>query len=89
MPAILEVISKRADLIVNENVYAYNYLRQNPGKLKLVFEEDPLSHEPSAISMRKGDQILLNWIDNWLRYQWDNRVMQDLIDKWVIKGVED
>ncbi|UCE55934.1 MAG: transporter substrate-binding domain-containing protein [Desulfobacterales bacterium] len=89
MPAVLEVVSGRADMICAENVFAYNYIRKNPGKLKMVFEENPLSHEPSAISMRKGDQILLNWMDNWLQFQWDNRVMQDLIDKWVIKGVAD
>lgn len=89
MPALLEVISRRADLVVNENVYAYNYLRQNPGKLKLVFEDNPLSHEPSAIGMRKGDQILLNWIDNWIQYQWDNHIIQPLIEKWIIKGVKE
>ncbi len=89
MPAILEVVSRRADMIVNENVFAYNYLRQNPGKLKLVFEDNPLSHEPSAIGLRKGDQILLNWLDNWIQYQWDNHIIQPLVEKWVIKGVKD
>jgi ABC-type amino acid transport substrate-binding protein len=89
MPAVLEVVSGRADMICAENVFAYNYVRKNPGKLKMVFEDNPLSHEPSAISMRKGDQILLNWLDNWLQFQWDNRVIQDLIDKWVIEGVAD
>ena len=89
MPAVLEVVSGRADMIINENVYAYNYLRQNPGKLKLVFEENPLSHEPSCIGMRKGDQILLNWLDNWIQFQWDNHIIQPLIEKWVIKGVKD
>lgn len=89
MPAVLEVVSGRADLIVAENVYAYNYLRQNPGKLKMVFEDNPLTRAPSALGLRKGDQILLNWLNNWLQFQWDNRVMQELIEKWIIKGVED
>jgi len=89
MPAVLEVVSGRADLIVAENVYAYNYLRQNPGKLKMVFEEAPLTRAPSALGMRKGDQVLLNWMNNWLQFQWDNRVMQQLVEKWVIKGVKD
>lgn len=89
MPAVLDVVSGRADLIVAENVYAYNYLRQNPGKLKMVFEEDPLTRAPSALGMRKGDQILLNWMNNWLQFQWDNRVMQQLVEKWIVKGVKD
>lgn len=89
MPAVLEVVSGRADMIVAENVFAYNYLRQNPGKLKLIFEDNPLSHEPSAIGLRKGDQIFLNWLDNWIQYQWDNHVIQPLIEKWIIKGVKE
>lgn len=89
MPAVLEVVSGRADLVVAENVYAYNYLRQNPGKLKMVFEDKPLTRAPSALGLRKGDQILLNWLNNWLQFQWDNRVMQELIQKWIIKGVKE
>ena len=89
MPAVLEVVSGRADMIVNENVYAYNYVRSNPGKLKIVFEDEPLSHEPSAMGIRKGDQIFLNWLDNWIQFQWDNNVIQPLIEKWIIKGVKD
>lgn len=84
--ATLEVLSGRADLQVTENVYAYNYVKENPGKLKVVFEENPLTHEPSAIGLRKGDQVFLNWLDNWIQYQWDNRVLNDLIDKWLKKG---
>jgi polar amino acid transport system substrate-binding protein len=86
MPAVLEVTSGRADMICAENVFSYNYIRENPGKTKMVFEENPLSNQPAAIAMRKGDQIFMNWVNNWLQFQWDNRFMQDLIDKWVIKG---
>lgn len=85
-PAVLEVEAGRADMIVVENVFAYNYIREHPEKLKIIFERNPLSHEPSAMGLRKGDQIFLNWLDNWIQYQWDNGTLQQLIDKWIVKG---
>lgn len=88
-PAVLEVETGRADMIVVENVYAYNYIREHPEKLKIMFEKNPLSHEPSAMGLRKGDQIFLNWLNNWIQYQWDAGTLQQLIDKWVVKGTYD
>lgn len=88
-PAVLEVETGRADICVVENVFAYNYVREHPEKLKIVFEKNPLSHEPSAMGLRKGDQIFLNWLNNWIQYQWDNGILQQLIDKWVVKGTYD
>ncbi len=85
-PATLEVVAGRADMLISENTYIYNYLKTNPGKAKSVFEKDPLTHEPAAIGLRKGDQIFLNWLDNWIQYQWDNRIIQELTDKWI-KGI--
>jgi polar amino acid transport system substrate-binding protein len=84
--AVLEVESGRADIIIVENVFAYNYVREHPKKLKIIFENKPLVRAPSAIGLRKGDQIFLNWLDNWIQYQWDNAVIQPLIDKWIVKG---
>lgn len=86
-PAVLEVETGRADIIVVENVFAYNYVREHPEKLKIIFEDKPLVRAPSAIGLRKGDQIFLNWLDNWIQYQWDNAVIQPLIKKWVAKGI--
>ncbi len=88
-PAVLEVEAGRADMIVVENVFAYNYVREHPEKLKIVFEKNPLSHEPSAMGIRKGDQIFLNWLNNWIQYQWDQGTLQHLIDKWIVKGTYD
>jgi ABC-type amino acid transport substrate-binding protein len=76
-------------MIVVENVFAYNYVREHPEKLKIVFEKNPLSHEPSAMGIRKGDQIFLNWLNNWIQYQWDQGTLQQLIDKWIVKGTYD
>jgi len=86
MPGALEVEANRADMLVVENVFAYNYVRERPEKLKIIFSKHPLTHAPSAIGLRKGDQIFLNWLDNWIQYQWDNAVLQPLIDKWIVKG---
>jgi polar amino acid transport system substrate-binding protein len=87
-PAVLEVQSRRADLVVVSNLFSYKYIRQNPGNVKVLFEDQPLANQPSAIGLRKGDQIFLNWLDNWIRYQRDQRTLQGLIDKWVVKGGE-
>jgi polar amino acid transport system substrate-binding protein len=88
-PAVLEVESGRADLCVISNIFAYNYVRTNPGKVKVIFEKTPLSYEPSAIGLRKGDCIFLHWLDNWIQYQWDRGILQSLMDKWVVRGGKD
>jgi len=64
-PAVLEVQSGRADICVVSNLFCYKYIRQNPGKVKILFEDQPIANQPSAIGLRKGDQIFLNWLDNW------------------------
>jgi polar amino acid transport system substrate-binding protein len=87
-PAVLEVQSGRADLCVVSNLFSYEYIRKNPGKVKVLFEDQPLANQPSAIGLRKGDQIFLNWLDNWIQYQRDQRTIQGLIDKWLVKGVD-
>lgn len=85
-PAVLEVESGRADLCVVSNLFCYKYIRENPGRVKILFEDKPLANQPSAIGLRKGDQIFLNWLDNWIQYHTDQRNLQNLIEKWLIKG---
>jgi polar amino acid transport system substrate-binding protein len=85
-PAVLEVQTGRADLCVVSDLFCYKYVRENPGKVKILFQNQPLANQPSAIGLRKGDQILLDWLDNWIQYHRDQGNLQQLIEKWVVKG---
>ena len=87
-PAVLEVETGRADIVLVNNIFSYEYLRKNPGKLKIVFEHDPLAIEPTAIGLRKGDQIFLNWLENWIQFQYDQKNFQPLFEKWFVRGGE-
>lgn len=82
--AVLEVVNGKADAFVYDasfNAVAIKKL----GNDSLVFLDTPITYEPLAFILRKGDYDSINWINNFI-----NQIKQDgtydrLYNKWFKK----
>ncbi len=64
--AISEVLTGKADAMIYDQPYNIIFMAEK-GKDKLVHLDAPLTYEPLAWAVRKGDPDFLNWLNNYLR----------------------
>ena len=64
--AISEVLTGKADAMVYDQPYNIIFMA-GKGKGNLVHLDTPLTYEPLAWAVRKGDPDFLNWLNNYLR----------------------
>jgi len=64
--AISGVLTGKADAMIYDQPYNIIFMAEK-GKDKLVHLDAPLTYEPLAWAVRKGDPDFLNWLNNYLR----------------------
>lgn len=82
--AVLEVANGRADAFVFDvsyNVVALHKL----GSDKLVHLNQPITYEPIAFAIRKGDYDSINWINNFLNQIKHDGTYEYIYNKWFNK----
>ena len=84
--AVSEVLNGRAAAFVNDQPYNTVFM-DGKGKDKLVHMDKPLTYEPLAFAIRKGDPDFLNWLNNFLRQIKEDKVVnlhEKLYQKWFV-----
>ncbi len=80
--AALEVVNGKADAFVFDLPYCAVFNAQQ-GKGKLVFLDEPITYEPLAWAINKGDPDFLNWLNNFLRQVKNDGRYQRIYNKWI------
>lgn len=84
--AISEVLNGKADAMIYDQPYNAIFMNDK-GKDKLVHLDKPMTYEPLAWAIRKGDPDFLNWLNNFLRQMQEDKVVgfsDELYQKWLI-----
>jgi polar amino acid transport system substrate-binding protein len=83
--AAAEVLNGRADAVVYDQPYNVLFM-SNKGKGRLIHLDIPLTYEPLAWAIRKGDPDFLNWLNNFLRQMQEDKVVgfsEGIYKKWL------
>lgn len=84
--AASEVLNSKADAFVYDQPYNVLFM-SDKGKGKLIHLDTPLTYEPLAWAIRKGDPDFLNWLNNFLRQMQEDKVLgfsEGLYQKWLV-----
>ena len=85
--AVSEVLNGRASAFVNDQPYNTVFM-DGKGRGKLIHLDTPLTYEPLAFAIRKGDPDFLNWLNNFLRQIKEDKVInlhERLYQKWFVE----
>jgi polar amino acid transport system substrate-binding protein len=85
--SIAEVLAGRADAFIYDQPYNVLFM-SDKGKGKLIHLDKPLTYEPLAWGIRKGDPDFLNWLNNFLRQMKEDKVVgfsDNLYNKWLVE----
>ena len=83
--AAAEVLNGKADAMVYDQPYNVLFM-SDKGKGRLIHLDTPLTYEPLAWAIRKGDPDFLNWLNNFLRQMKEDKVVnfhENLYNKWL------
>ena len=84
--AVSEVLNGRAAAFINDQPYNTVFM-DGKGKDTLIHMDKPLTYEPLAFGIRKGDPDFLNWLNNFLRQIKEDKVVnlhEKLYKKWFV-----
>ncbi|RXJ86300.1 transporter substrate-binding domain-containing protein [Arcobacter sp. CECT 8985] len=84
--AVSEVLNNKAVAFVNDQPYNAVFMT-GKGKNKLIHLDKPLTYEPLAFAIKKGDPDFLNWLNNFLRQIKNDKVQniyEKLYKKWFV-----
>lgn len=85
--AVSEVLNGRATAFVNDQPYNTVFM-DGKGKGSLIHMDTPLTYEPLAFAIRKGDPDFINWLNNFLRQIKEDKVVnlhERLYNKWFVE----
>ncbi|WP_321469949.1 transporter substrate-binding domain-containing protein [Halarcobacter sp.] len=85
--AAAEVLNGKADAFVYDQPYNVLFM-SDKGKGKLIHLDKPLTYEPLAWAVRKGDPDFINWLNNFLRQMQEDKVVgfsDELYQKWLVE----
>ncbi|WP_321312407.1 transporter substrate-binding domain-containing protein [Halarcobacter sp.] len=85
--AAAEVLNGKADAFVYDQPYNVLFM-SDKGKGKLIHLDKPLTYEPLAWAIRKGDPDFINWLNNFLRQMQEDKVVgfsDELYQKWLVE----
>jgi polar amino acid transport system substrate-binding protein len=85
--ALAEVLSGRASAFINDQPFNTVFM-DGKGKGSLVHLDKPLTYEPLAFAIKKGDPDFLNWLNNFLRQIKEDKVVnlnERLYNKWFVE----
>ena len=78
-----EVLAGRATANITSNVEASTLVRQYP-QLRIVPVDAARARTPVAMLMPQGDQVWINYVDNWITLKKDAGFFDALAAKWAI-----
>lgn len=82
--AVLEVVNGKIDAFLYDA--SYNILAiKKLGNDQLVYLDNPITFEPQAFALRKGDYDSINWINNFLNQIKHDGTYDKLYAKWFTK----
>ena len=84
--AVSEVLNGRASAFINDQPYNTVFM-DGKGKGKLIHLDTPLTYEPLAFAIRKGDPDFTNWLNNFLRQMKEDKIVglhEKLYNKWFV-----
>jgi len=84
--AAAELLNGRADAFIYDQPYNVLFM-SDKGKGKLVHLDKPLTYEPLAWAIRKGDPDFLNWLNHFLVQMQKDKVLgfsDKLYKKWLV-----
>ena len=79
--AALDVVNGKADAFVFDLPYCVAFKAQH-ANAKLLFLDRPLTYEPLAWGINKGDPDFLNWLDNFIRQMRNDGRYKRIYKKW-------
>ncbi len=85
--AVAEVLNGRASAFIYDQPYNSMFM-DSKGKDKLIHLDKPLTYEPLAFAIKKGDPDFLNWLNNFLRQVKEDKVVnlhEKLYKKWFVE----
>ena len=77
----LQVVSKRSDAFLTDNVSALSYLKEHPGTIKVIYggtDKPFLQAFPAGPALPKGSLGFERWVDIWLQDQINNGTYRKL-----------
>jgi polar amino acid transport system substrate-binding protein len=77
----LQVMSKRSDAFLTDNVSAANFAKAHPGAVKIAWDgvKQPfLQAFPGGPALPKGSLDFARWVDTWLQEQINNGTYREL-----------
>lgn len=77
---VLQVINGDVDAVIIDKPVAAQYIKKQPGKVKMVGET--LNAESYGFAVQKGNKELLDKINEGLQNMIDNGTYDELYDKW-------
>jgi ABC-type amino acid transport substrate-binding protein len=82
---LMDVSTGKADIVITDSQGADIFIKNNPGKIKRLFEE-PLAIYGSAFSMRKGEYKLFNMMQEATNAALNTGLMDKILNKYDPDG---
>lgn len=76
-----EVLTRRADAGIND-ILTYSRAAEKYPTLMVLNDQDPVGLMHNGIMLQQGDQVLLNWLNAWVKTRTESRFFEELNAKW-------
>ncbi len=80
---VLEAVNGKIDAFIYDLPYNAAAISQR-GQGKLIFLDEPFTHEPLAWAVRKGDYDFLNWLNHFLNQARNDGTYEKIYHKWFV-----
>lgn len=77
----LEIQTKKKDVTFAEPLFAFDYMKKNPGKIKNIAEQSPIRNYPNSFMFKKGAQKT----QTFLNAEIDKLIKDGTVDRIVAK----
>lgn len=79
----MEVATNKKDVFFVDPMFAFNYTKNNPGKLKNIAINSPIRNYPNAYMFKKGNVKLENFINSELEKLINDGSIDKIIEKYI------
>lgn len=79
----LEVVSAKKDVFFVDPMYAYNYTKNNPGKLKNIAINSPIRNYPNAYMYKKGNDKIGEFLNAEIDKMLKDGTIDSIIGRYI------
>ena len=79
---VLDLITKKADMVLSDENGKIEFNRANPGKLKLLDQLPPVKMQPFVLAVDRNEMILKDYLDSAVQDLIYDGTMDRLLKKW-------